>query len=619
MCGSASATETTIIDTHFADIDGFTTYDGSFDTTGGILTSPSGYSKMYQNYSTALDNNSYWNVTLGYINTSSTSDVLSISVYDENPYSFSGSRNTISLRIESSSWKLYRYDTFGTLATLSDFSTLTDGSEHEIIVNIDNQTFTVYLDGSSVGSSWIEWDTDSYGISIDMGTGHGIDYLTVNTTQEMTYDGTDGVQALVDAAEDGDTIVLESREYTFIDDYVKIYNRSNITIVGAGIKNTIINYTTPNTVDFAYGGVFSINGSYNISIDNLTIKCDSLPSNYNESGLWVNNAYGGTFSNLWIESFNSGLFYVNNVRYTDIYNCVLTYSRRNLFLFGNSGHNYNNTIRNNVVNHSTAWMGIDLNSGNHWNIVENNTVHANANSGIKVYSASYGNTFRNNTVYNNENGFVVMGGGGITGHIGEQNIIENNSFYDNSVHGILITGPYSNNNTVIRYNLIRDNDGDGINVAIGLGGTFPSDTYYIYNNLIYNNSNDGIFNSRTDSDIFSYNNIIMDNAGYAFNQTASGTTNITSIYNDIFQNGGMYSGTIENKTGDIFVNPLFVDEANGDFNLSTSSPLIAAGLYSLNLGLYPYYPKDHGNEFVAVVFAGLSFVGLYFANRFRRR
>jgi parallel beta-helix repeat protein len=29
--------------------------------------------------------------------------------------------------------------------------------------------------------------------------------------------------------------------------------------------------------------------------------------------------------------------------------------------------------------------------------------------------------------------------------------------------------------------------------------------------------------------------------------------------------------------------------------------------------------EDHGNEFVAVVFAGLSFVGLYFANRFRRR
>jgi hypothetical protein len=29
--------------------------------------------------------------------------------------------------------------------------------------------------------------------------------------------------------------------------------------------------------------------------------------------------------------------------------------------------------------------------------------------------------------------------------------------------------------------------------------------------------------------------------------------------------------------------------------------------------------EDHDNEFVAVVFAGLSFVGLYFANRFRRR
>jgi parallel beta-helix repeat (two copies) len=97
----------------------------------------------------------------------------------------------------------------------------------------------------------------------------------------------------------------------------------------------------------------------------------------------------------------------------------------------------------------------------------------------------------------------------------------------------------------------------------------------IVNNVIVSNSKDGIYAANTNSyKVGISNNIISNNGGYGINVASNTGTN---SYNDIFSNtSGSYSGAVAG-TGEISLNPLFVDAANGNYVLQSTSPCKNAG------------------------------------------
>ena len=84
----------------------------------------------------------------------------------------------------------------------------------------------------------------------------------------------------------------------------------------------------------------------------------------------------------------------------------------------------------------------------------------------------------------------------------------------------------------------------------------------------------GLLAQGTATVVEAMNNIIVANLSCGL-QAEQGAT-LTSSYNDIWDNGTNYSGTVPG-TGDISKDPLFVDQENGDYRLRGDSPCVNAG------------------------------------------
>ncbi len=150
---------------------------------------------------------------------------------------------------------------------------------------------------------------------------------------------------------------------------------------------------------------------------------------------------------------------------------------------------------------------------------------------------------RDNVLYDNSAGVLVSGADDVS--------IEGNSISNSAgtnPNGFTLAG---SDRCTLRNNLIYNNAGHGISVAGG------SANAAFENNTIYLNGLDGIWIGGDGNAAVATDNLIVDNVDDGFELTVGST--LTNTYNDVFGSGDLdYVGLVAG-TGDITLDPAFVD------------------------------------------------------------
>jgi parallel beta helix pectate lyase-like protein/uncharacterized protein DUF1565 len=165
------------------------------------------------------------------------------------------------------------------------------------------------------------------------------------------------------------------------------------------------------------------------------------------------------------------------------------------------------------------------------NLVEYSRIYDNGKCGIQFYDVDGGvdhNIFRYNDVYNN--GYGLQGG----------------QYGTTCTTGLWIG---AGTDTLVYNNLVWKNKGNGIMVGGGAANA------QIYNNTIYANGSRGLYINGG-----APNAVVKNNISYGNGQAGIYTENSNLIL-----------------TNNLTSNPLFVDAAQANFKLQTSSPAINAG------------------------------------------
>ncbi len=185
--------------------------------------------------------------------------------------------------------------------------------------------------------------------------------------------------------------------------------------------------------------------------------------------------------------------------------------------------------------------------------------------------SSGGLTLRNSIVKDN---VASAYGGGILGNTYVSLTIEDNIFESNTATwggGAISWSSYGDK--VIQRNVFRNNsakDGGAISAGSYGGGM-------IKNNLFSNNHNTLYFGPYANSKVV--NNSIVGSTGYGVGKATYGRIDmLNSIVwnNEVNLHGWGWYWSVQNSLVD--VDPLFVDEANGDYHLQAGSPAIDTGL-----------------------------------------
>ena len=248
--------------------------------------------------------------------------------------------------------------------------------------------------------------------------------------------------------------------------------------------------------------------------------------------------------------------------------------------------------------HSTASHSIDIEGGYNATCSKQtakaslSVLDGNDLANVLLITSPNGNVFIYNLTLQNGNG--LLGGGlqinhlvSVAAEIAVQNTIIRNNHSTADAGGIYASG--AGGFLRMSNNVIVDNSADG---QYGAGYvTAYSSANYLFNNTMVGNTASasgtpiGGFYWYCDSSCSVDSNIFWNNTTYGL-YLGNGTADLA--YNDYGTLGGAAPSS---NVSPLSLQPKFVDEANGDFHLTSASPLLGA---SLNLGGYEVDPDGNG-------------------------
>ncbi len=322
---------------------------------------------------------------------------------------------------------------------------------------------------------------------ICVGTASAAD-ITVNNSTGPIADYT-SIQAAVDAAANGDTIIVYPGAYTENVDVNKELTiesdsgNPDDTVVRVADPSEHIFYVTANNViisGFTVTGAISNRkaGIYLYGIEGCVVNNNIVTDNSygidllysNDNMLKDNNALNNTFSGIGMSGSSGNTLTSNTVSDNQV----------GIFIGDSKG----NTLTGNIASNN-SYDGIFLASASN-NTLSNNNIWGNIECGI-LQSYSTKNTLNNNNIWSNVIGISLIGSSG--------NTLAGNIASNNSYSGIDLAD-YSEGNTLTG-NIVSNNQ-VGIDISDSNDNTLTSNTasknkdYGISlcssgNNLIYNN------------------------------------------------------------------------------------------------------------------------------------
>jgi hypothetical protein len=366
----------------------------------------------------------------------------------------------------------------------------------------------------------------------------------------------------------GNTPIIDGLGITSQNAIIAITNKSNITIDGLEIKNSIQND--------AQGILVEGNGS-NITIQNCKIHDIHFSSNSNATVTASTNAQGI------IVYGTSGTTAITNLKIANnqVHDCRLGYSE-GIAVNGNvDGFEITNNTVYNLTNIGIDIIGHEATSPNAANdqarngLVKNNIVR----DCLSIYATSGGIyvdggksiVIENNTSYHN--GYGIEIGCENIGKTTDAIKVRNNIIYNNQIAGLSLGGfSYPTSGKVINSSFTNNTCyANGYsNAAYGELYLSYSENTIIENNIFYTNTQNKIaFAELTQPSLtFNYNNFYSISGNLSFNWNGANYNSYTAFK----------TGTASNVNS-INANPNFVLAAttNPDFHLNNSSPCINSG------------------------------------------
>jgi len=393
-------------------------------------------------------------------------------------------------------------------------------------------------------------DTAIISVGIEMVNDKGafelyIDHITENWADE--YEINQAIDYINSIG--GGTVHLKSGTYIIGDSVVM---KSNVTLEGDDSSSTIIklmdNCTYPAKPGSKNHMILLISSGpgmprYPPEITNITIQ--NLQVDANKRGNPTHIPHYGIFSRcIHIKSTHS------------TYRNILIRDMSNDGIYLEGSHNDIIDCRGELVGHDAVRL-----KGNTYSNVINFTNFENGNNIVRLTNCQYC-TLDNITGRGGDTAiqFTTAGSGHCAHNILKNSVLttdQASAWYGVVLHERDSGSVYDNKiiNTII-WNTFKD----GIRIETGVKNTT------IENCVIYNSRYSGIkIDDASGTGTIIKNSIITDNAYYGIDGDA------TSTYNDIWNNAlGNYNGTSAG-TGDISMDPIFADPANGDFHLKSEA------------------------------------------------
>ena len=269
------------------------------------------------------------------------------------------------------------------------------------------------------------------------------------------------IQAAVDDARDGDTIIVRNGTYTEnvnVDKSLTIRSEngySTTTVIAANSNDhvfhimaggaTIAGFTIEGANGYYRAGIYLGSDTSQCTISNNRIGYDESHKNYH--GIYLENSTGNTIANNIVEangyhgayviSSSHNTFSINGFNLNGQEGIYLKDSDNNRFLDndcnenGRHGIDVRTSSDNEFINNtcsSNEEFGIRVYSSSNNNILESNECNFNRDSGIYLYS-NHGNTVSGNTVKDNS-------GSGVSLSHSDDNQIASNFCTHNDFHGL---------------------------------------------------------------------------------------------------------------------------------------------------------------------------------------
>ncbi len=174
------------------------------------------------------------------------------------------------------------------------------------------------------------------------------------------------------------------------------------------------------------------------------------------------------------------------------------------------------------------------------------------------------------------------GGGLYAGSTLNNTHITNNMFITNSAvegGGAFLFASADNRRVVLEFNTFFNNQASALGGGVNVSYLADTTTFYCLNNIFWQDT------SKYGSDI----HVVTD---FDNNSTAA----IVIVNNNDFADLYVTDSSNLSKANNINTNPIFVDQANGDFHLAPTSPCIDSG--TATIPVYPTYDFERDNRVI---------------------